>query len=61
MNCAKHPKKEAERTCVGCGSFFCSECLTKLKNRSYCKECLSELLSEKMDTEKDLVEIFEES
>jgi len=53
MKCKNHPKKEAEKTCVGCGNFFCSECLNQVKNRNYCKDCLAEMLSDKIDEEKE--------
>ena len=53
MNCTNHPEKEATKICVGCGNFFCDDCLTKIKNKNYCKDCVSDLLEEKQDTKEE--------
>ena len=42
MKCTNHDKEEAVGTCVGCGDPFCSDCVTKVKNKNYCEKCLSE-------------------
>ncbi len=53
MKCHNHPDREAERACVGCGKFFCSDCVTEIHGKSYCKPCLEELFDKKdKDIEK---------
>ena len=47
MKCKKHPKRNAKATCVGCGNFFCDDCLTSIKGKNYCKDCTSDLLAER--------------
>lgn len=34
---------------MGCGNFFCDDCLTKVKGKNYCKECTAELLEKRED------------
>lgn len=46
MNCYVHPEKAAVGTCIGCGKFICSECLTEIKGKNYCKNCVNELIQE---------------
>lgn len=46
MNCYIHNEKEAVGTCVGCGKFICMECVTEVKNKYYCKSCISQLIEE---------------
>lgn len=46
MNCYVHPEKEAVGTCVGCGKFICSECLTEVQNKNYCKSCIGSIIQE---------------
>ena len=53
VKCKKHPKTDADATCVGCGNFFCEDCLTTVKGKNYCKDCVADLLSEKENAEKD--------
>lgn len=53
MKCHNHPDREAERACVGCGKFFCADCVTEIHGKSYCKPCLEELFDKKdKDIEK---------
>lgn len=52
MNCTNHPKVEAEKVCVGCGNPFCDDCLTKIKNKNYCKNCIAEKFEEKEDSKE---------
>lgn len=50
MNCENHPKKEASKMCVGCGNSFCDDCISKVKNKNYCKDCMVEQLEKKEKT-----------
>lgn len=43
MYCSVHPENPAIGTCVGCGKFFCSECIQEIKGKNYCKKCTDEL------------------
>lgn len=47
MNCYVHPEKEAVGTCIGCGKFICSECVTEIQGKNYCKNCVNELFAQK--------------
>lgn len=47
MNCYVHPEKEAVGTCVSCGKFICSECVTEIQGKNYCKHCVDELFAQK--------------
>ena len=53
MKCTNHPKAEATKTCVGCGNFFCADCLTEINKRNYCKDCVSDLLAQKEESERE--------
>ena len=53
MKCKNHSKKEARKVCIGCGDFFCDECLTEVNGKSYCKDCMADLISEKENSEKE--------
>jgi TM2 domain-containing membrane protein YozV len=46
MKCYIHNEKEAVATCIGCGKFICGECVTEIKNKYYCKSCVSQLIEE---------------
>lgn len=39
QHCANHPRRKAEALCMGCGQWFCSSCLQKVKDVTYCKKC----------------------
>ncbi|MGD0080010.1 MAG: B-box zinc finger protein [Methanoregula sp.] len=43
MKCQNHPDKEVKGACVGCGNFFCEDCLTQIHGKNYCKKCIVEL------------------
>jgi TM2 domain-containing membrane protein YozV len=43
MYCTVHPEAPAAGACVGCGKFFCKECLQEIKGKYYCKKCTDEL------------------
>jgi len=47
MECLNHPNKEVKGACVGCGNFFCEDCLTQIHGKNYCKNCLVELAEKK--------------
>lgn len=42
MKCAFHPAVEAGEFCTVCGKALCGECAHKIKNKTYCQECLVE-------------------
>lgn len=46
MMCAVHLEKTAAGACVGCGSFFCGDCLTPVKGKNRCRACVNELVDE---------------
>lgn len=41
--CITHPAKTAAGVCVGCGSFYCRECLVASDGRNYCRNCSARL------------------
>lgn len=43
MNCVTHIDVAAAGVCVGCGKFFCKECLQEIKGKYYCKKCTDEV------------------
>ena len=47
MNCLKHENREAIAMCVKCHKLICEECAEKINNKYYCKECISEMYSNK--------------
>lgn len=51
MKCQNHPDKEVKGACVGCGNFFCEDCLTQVHGKNYCKKCLVEI-AEKQDSNR---------
>lgn len=53
MNCAVHVENSAIGVCVGCGKFFCRECMQEIKGKYHCKKCTDELFeatSKKIET-----------
>jgi TM2 domain-containing membrane protein YozV len=53
VNCHTHAENPAIGTCVGCGKFFCKECIQEVKGKNYCKKCTDELFdmtSKKIET-----------
>lgn len=44
MKCSYHPETEAVGICVNCGRAVCGECQVLLKETSYCKYCLENLV-----------------
>lgn len=46
-NCAVHQDVEASGICIGCGKFFCEDCLIEVKGKNYCRNCLDELIESK--------------
>lgn len=47
MKCINHPKKEATGGCINCGNLLCADCLIKVGNKNYCKNCVKEILGDK--------------
>jgi len=47
MKCPNHPENEVTGACVGCGNFFCGDCLAQVHGKNYCKACLVELAETK--------------
>jgi len=45
--CAVHPAKHSAGACVGCGNFFCDACLSPIRRKNYCPDCMAELLEER--------------
>ena len=45
MNCQNHPDKEAVANCAVCGKPVCRECLIEIAGNTYCKDCVSELVT----------------
>ncbi|MBP7653423.1 DUF4339 domain-containing protein [Candidatus Dependentiae bacterium] len=39
--CKNHPAKESFLICPECGNDYCDECLVKIGEKHYCKECYS--------------------
>lgn len=46
MNCTIHLEKEASGACVHCGKFFCSDCLVDINGKNYCREHVSNAVSD---------------
>jgi len=38
--CRNHPDREAAARCLGCGMFYCRECVTDHEGRMLCVSCL---------------------
>lgn len=55
MKCKKHLKVEAAAACVACGNFFCSDCLTVVKRKNYCPDCVRSMLEEEPQSQKQIV------
>ncbi|HYW84418.1 MAG TPA: hypothetical protein VFB30_14250 [Spirochaetia bacterium] len=45
MTCINHPKMEAAADCAECGRPFCAACIVELDQRSWCRDCLSRIVS----------------
>jgi hypothetical protein len=45
MNCKNHPDREAVTNCAVCGKPVCQECLIEIAGTTYCKDCVSELVT----------------
>lgn len=45
MTCIHHPKNAAVADCVECGRSFCEACIVQLDQRSWCRDCLSRIVS----------------
>jgi hypothetical protein len=45
MTCVNHLKIEAVANCAECGRSFCAACLVELDQRSWCRDCLSRIVS----------------
>lgn len=56
MNCKNHSDREAEGACVYCGHLFCSECLTEINGRKYCREHAS--MAEKTEEISDFAKNY---
>ncbi len=41
QKCFNHAQREAAACCLGCGRFFCRECVTEHQGRMICAPCLS--------------------
>jgi hypothetical protein len=40
QRCLNHAEREAVARCLGCGQFFCRECVTEHEDRLLCAVCL---------------------
>jgi len=45
MTCSNHPKTTAVADCAECGRSFCAACIVELDQRSWCRDCLSRIVS----------------
>ncbi len=45
MTCINHPKAAAAADCAACGRPFCAACIVGLDQRSWCRDCLSRIVS----------------
>jgi hypothetical protein len=45
MTCINHPKTAAVADCAECGRSFCAACIVELDQRSWCRDCLSKIVS----------------
>ena len=45
MTCINHPKSAAKADCAECGRSFCESCIVELDERSWCRDCLSRIVS----------------
>lgn len=45
MRCAFHSEIESVGTCINCRKYICRDCQTNYNGKSYCKECIVEILS----------------
>jgi hypothetical protein len=43
QRCLNHAEREAAARCLGCGHFFCRECVTEHDDRVICALCLRRL------------------
>jgi uncharacterized RDD family membrane protein YckC len=39
QTCPNHPGKKATKLCMGCGKYFCKECVNFVHGVAYCSEC----------------------
>ena len=51
MRCEKHNDKEAVGFCVECGRGVCEDCVVKIGEKRYCKECEDKIMNK--STNKD--------
>ena len=45
MTCINHPNTAATADCAECGRPFCAGCIVELDQRSWCRDCLSRIVS----------------
>jgi len=39
ITCPNHPERKATKLCMGCGTYFCTECITFVHNVAFCPNC----------------------
>lgn len=54
MNCSNHVDREPIAMCVRCNKFICRECAVSINNKYYCKDCVSEMYSDKGSNEESI-------
>lgn len=54
MNCSNHIDREPIGMCVRCNKFICRECAVSINNKYYCKDCVSEMYSDKSNNEEGI-------
>lgn len=54
MNCSNHMDREPIAMCVTCNKLICKECAVKINNKYYCKDCVSEMYSDKNKNENNI-------
>ncbi len=45
MKCSNHPRTDAAAECASCGRPFCAACAVELDQRSWCRDCLAQIVA----------------
>ena len=53
MNCAYHPKVEAEEMCYKCKKRVCKNCIKFVKGKKYCYRCAQKILLENFEEREE--------
>lgn len=55
LRCFNHAEREAAARCLGCGRFFCRECVSEHKQRLLCAHCLAEAVTDTVKVRRNLL------